>query len=130
MELPVTTDRSQFLRTVADVADYLRRRRRIPSCVWLGSRPVPPESYLRALAAVASRVLGGLGGGAMPGSITVKPARLAAADYVADDDPRLWGWTVFPRGFRAPAMMDLAKRQAWTIKPALRGQLLEGNQKL
>jgi hypothetical protein len=42
---------------------------------------------------------------------------------VADDGPNLWGWVIFPPGFRAPAMMELAKRQAWTIKPAVLGRL-------
>jgi hypothetical protein len=42
---------------------------------------------------------------------------------VADDAPHLWGWIIFPRGFRAPEMMELAKRQAWTLKPALLDQL-------
>jgi hypothetical protein len=54
-----------------------------------------------------------------PKTIEVKPAKLASAKYVADDDPKLWGWVIFPPGFRAPALMDLAKRQAWTLKPAL-----------
>jgi hypothetical protein len=53
-----------------------------------------------------------------PGKIEVKPAKLAAAQFVADDGPNLWGWIIFPDGFRAPAMMALAKQQAWTIKPA------------
>ena len=35
------------------------------------------------------------------------------------DDPKLWGWVIFPPGFQAPAMMELAKRQAWTLKPAV-----------
>ena len=39
--------------------------------------------------------------------------------YVSKDDPKLWGWVIFPPGFEAPAMMDLAKRQAWTLKPAV-----------
>ena len=52
----------------------------------------------------------------------MKPAPLAAARYVSDDDPKkLWSWVIFPPGFRAPAMMALAKLQAWTIKPALAG---------
>jgi hypothetical protein len=56
----------------------------------------------------------------LPATIEVKPAKLGAAKYVADDDPKaLWGWIIFPKGFRAPAMMELAKRQAWTLKPAL-----------
>ncbi|HMC64471.1 MAG TPA: hypothetical protein VKI65_06005 [Gemmataceae bacterium] len=112
----VTTDWSQFSRTAVDVADYVRKQGRIPTSVWLGSVVVPPESYLVALAHVASALLDGK---PAPETIEVKPARLAAAKYVADDAPNLWGWVIFPRGFRAPAMMELAKRQAWTLKPAI-----------
>jgi hypothetical protein len=112
----VTTDDSQFARTAADVADYLKKRGRVPTSVWLGSVPVPPESYLRALAEVVPLLVDGK---ALPKTIEVKPATLAAAKHVADDGPGLWGWVIFPKGFRAPEMMELAKRQAWTLKPAL-----------
>jgi hypothetical protein len=113
----VTTDDSQFGRTAADVADYLRKHGRVPTTVWLGSTAVPPESYLRALAEVVPALADGK---PLPKSIEVKPAKFAAAKYVADDDPKaLWGWIIFPKGFRAPAMMELAKREAWTLKPAL-----------
>jgi hypothetical protein len=113
---PVTTDWSQFARTATDVADFLRKQGRIPTSVWLGSTPVPPESYLVALA----RVVGDLADGKpAPRTVEVQPARLAAASLVAEDSPKLWGWVIFPPGFRAPAMMELAKRQAWTLKPAL-----------
>jgi hypothetical protein len=110
------TDWSQFTRTAADVADYLRRHRRVPTTVWLGSLPVPPEVYLSALAQV---VVDQTDGTPSPPTVELRPARLAAAKYVADDDPKLWGWVIFPPGFRAPALMDLAKRQAWTLKPAV-----------
>jgi hypothetical protein len=113
----VTTDASQFRRTSVDVADFLRKQGRIPTAVWLGSRPVPPEAYLAALARIAQALLDGK---PMPETIEVKPAKLAAARYVADDDPRkLWGWVIFPPGFRAPALMELARKQAWTLKPAI-----------
>lgn len=113
---PVSTDRSQFLRTTRDVAGYLRRHGRVPSAVWLGSTPVPPESYLRTLARVALLVLDGK---EIPDKLELQPTKLGAAKYVSDDDPKLWGWVIFPPGFHAPALMDLAKRQAWTIKPAI-----------
>jgi hypothetical protein len=112
----VKTDGSQMGRTAMDVADFLRKQGRIPSGVWLGSQPVPPEMYLNALARVALELLDGK---AMPEHIILEPARLAIASQVADDHPGLWGWVIFPRGFRAPAMMELAKRQSWTLKPAL-----------
>jgi hypothetical protein len=114
---PVTTDASQFRRTSLDVADYLHKEGRVPTAVWLGSTPVPPEAYLCALARVAQGLLDGK---PMPESVEVKPAKLTAARYVADDDPRkLWGWIIFPPGFRAPALMELAKKQSWSLKPAV-----------
>jgi hypothetical protein len=112
----VTTDASQFGRTSLDVADYLRKEGRVPTAVWLGSVPVPPEAYLRTLAGVA---LQRLGGKPMAEKIEVRPAKLAAAQYVADDGPALWGWVIFPPGFRAPGLMKVARQQAWTLKPAV-----------
>ncbi|HQG47495.1 MAG TPA: hypothetical protein PK373_00285, partial [Sedimentisphaerales bacterium] len=53
------------------------------------------------------------------GQIPLQHGDLSSAKYVADDSPGLWGWVVFPDGFTAPAMMELAKLQAWTIKPAM-----------
>ncbi len=93
----VTTDWSQFWRTSVDVADFLRKQKRIPSAVWLGSRPVPPEAYLNALARVAVALLDGK---EPPGTIEIRPARLAAAKYVSPDNPNLWKWVIFPPGFR------------------------------
>jgi hypothetical protein len=116
---PVTTDWSQFQRTCADVEHYLKKHERLPSTVWLGSQGVPPDAYLASLARVAPALLEGK---EPPTAIEVKPARLAVAKYVSADDPKLWGWVIFPPGFRAPAMMELARRQAWTLKPAVLGK--------
>src|SRR6516164_4341548 len=85
----VTTDDSQFARSAADVASYLKTHGRVPTSVWLGSAPVPPESYLRALADVVPALADGK---PLPKTIEVKPATFAAAKHVADDDPKaLWG---------------------------------------
>ena len=111
---PVTTDWSQFTRTAADLDSYLRKQGRIPPTVWLGSAGVPPEAYLAALARVVIDVLDGK----PPATIEVKPAKFSAGSRAADDSPRIWGW-LFPKGFHAPALMELARRQAWTIKPAI-----------
>ncbi len=119
LQEPVTTDWSQFRRTSVDVAGYLRTHQRIPSAVWLGSQPVPPESYLNALAEVALTLLEGK---PPPQTIQIKPAQLAAAKYVSTDDPKLWGWVIFPPGFRAPALMERARQQAWSLKPAVLGK--------
>ena len=100
---------------MVDVAAYQEQHNQIPSAVWLGSTPVSPESYLVALAQVSGTLL--MKGGPPP-SVHLAPAPLAAGKYVADDSPDLWGWVIFPPGFRAPKLMGLARLQAWTLKPA------------
>jgi len=107
----------QVARTVLDVQDTLDKTGQIPTSVWMGSQSIPPESYLVGLAQLVHVLTDK---GEMPDSISFAPARLAAADYVADDSPEIWGWIIFPRGFRAPKLMGLAKLQAWTLKPARR----------
>jgi hypothetical protein len=106
---------SQFCRTVIDVGNALDKEGQIPSPVWFGSTPVPPESYLVALAGVARELLAGH---APPARVRVPPACVEAARYVADDSPALWDWIIFPPGFDAPQLMALAKLQAWTLKSA------------
>ncbi len=112
---PVTVPWREFGLAVRDAAGYLRKYNQIPNTVWFGSQGVPPESYLLALARVTTALIGK---GAEPDTVTMEPARLAAAKYVADDAPGLWDWIIFPPGFHSPHLMELAKLQAWTLKPA------------
>jgi hypothetical protein len=98
------------------VSGYLTKHGRVPGSVWLGSVPVPPEAYLAALGRVAVDLIDGK---PLPAAVEIKPATLKAAEYVSADDPRLWGWVIFPPNFRAPTLMELAKWQAWTLKPAV-----------
>ena len=112
-----TTDLSQFTRTAEDVEDTMvKMDRRCRPAVFLGSTAISPESYLRTL---ADMVILQQDGKDLPKTIEVKPAKLASAEYVSDDNPKLWGWVIFPPNFAAPEMMQLAKRQAWTLKPAI-----------
>ena len=111
-----TTDPSQFRRTAEDVQDTIVKMDRVPSAVWLGSTPISPESYLRTL---AEMVVLQEDGKDLPAKIEIKPAKLASAEYVSADNPKLWGWVIFPPNCSAPEMMTLAKRQAWTLKPAI-----------
>ena len=45
---------------------------------------------------------------------------MVAARYVAQDSPELFGgWVIHREGFRAPKIMEVARLQAWTLKPAM-----------
>jgi hypothetical protein len=45
--------------------------------------------------------------------------KLLPAQFVADDTPDLFGgWIIHREGFRAPKLLEIARLQAWTLKPA------------
>jgi hypothetical protein len=114
---PITIDTNQFLRTTADLYVSIHDNERIPPAAWLGSRAVPPTAFLRSLAPIAIDLADGK---PLPKTIEIRPTKLAATKYVADDNPLIWKWVIFPPGFHAPHVMELAKREAWTLKPAVR----------
>ena len=110
---------SQFERSVHDLHKFIQRNHQIPNAVWLGSKPVAPEAFLVAMAKIASK---SANGGPPPEKVTVAPARLATEKYVALDSPEIWSWPIFPTGFHSEHLMELARLQAWTLKPAKRSE--------
>jgi hypothetical protein len=110
---------SQFERSVHDLHKFIQRNHQIPNAVWLGSKPVAPEAFLVAMAKIASN---SANGGPPPEIVTVAPARLATEKYVALDSPEIWSWPIFPTGFHSEHLMELARLQAWTLKPAKRSE--------
>ncbi len=54
-----------------------------------------------------------------PAKVSIRKGRYTADSFAAEDSPGLWGWVIFPEGFHAPQIMEMARLQAWTLKPAL-----------
>ena len=106
---------SQFSRTSIDVSEFLARRRSIPNTVWFGSMAVTPEAYLLALANVAQVLFPGpgrpIGDGFACGAVgcAMGCQRFSLDLGVAHLSP----------GFHSDHLMELARLQAWTIKPAI-----------
>jgi hypothetical protein len=60
-----------------------------------------------------------LGKKKLPPQFTIRKGNFTADKYVANDDPKIFNWVIHPEGFHAPKLMELAKLQAWTLKPAV-----------
>ncbi len=110
---------SQFERSVKDMNNFIQRNHQIPNAVWLGSTPVSPEAFLVAMARIAKN---DTANGKAPEMLKIAPARLATEKYIAEDSPKLWSWPIFPAGFHSEHLMELARLQAWTLKPAKRSE--------
>lgn len=99
-----------------DTAEYISRNGRIPDEIWFGTDNLAPEDYLATIAAVLDEVLSSE---RLPDRVLVREGKKVFEKYVAENSPSLWGWVIFPEGFHAPKIMELARLQAWTLKPAL-----------
>jgi hypothetical protein len=112
-----------FRDTARDVLDFLETQGRVPSRVFAGADAVAPADFLIALAAAyqSYRTNGRLPldeGVTLGNQPEVLPAR-----HVAADTPDLFGdWIIHKEGFRAPKILEQARLQAWTLKPALASQ--------
>jgi peptidoglycan/xylan/chitin deacetylase (PgdA/CDA1 family) len=105
-----------FARAVRDVADFCRTNHRLPDEVWIGSESLSPADYVAMLGSVVESLIAT---GKPPADVLRREGRFTADRYVAEDSPQLWGWVIFPEGFHAPRIMELAGLQAWTLKPAI-----------
>lgn len=102
-----------------DVRDYLRTQHRIPARVFIGQEAIAPADFLPALAAV---YVGYQENRRFPETVALgSNVELLTARHVAKDLPGLFGgWIIHKANFRAPKVMEVARLQAWTLKPATR----------
>lgn len=107
---------SGFSAAARDAARFIRDNNRLPDEVWIGVDSLSPADYLATLAGVIDELIAS---GRPPARVRVREGRFTADRYVAADSENLWGWVIFPEGFRAPKIMELGRLQAWTLKPAV-----------
>ncbi len=100
--------RPAFERAKADVAGAIRANRRLPAEVWIGSEKL-------TLADFGATLAGDNGTSAVVG---VRKGNPEMEKYVATDATGTFSWPIHPEGFSAPQLLELARLQAWTLKPA------------
>jgi hypothetical protein len=105
--------------TLRDVDQFIRTHHRVPSRVYIGPDAIPPSDFLVTLASI---YLTGSAKGSFP---TRAPLPVSSGitnsleRFIAPDSPSLFGgWIIHREGFRAPRVVEIARLQAWTLKPA------------
>src|SRR5262249_29167008 len=93
---------------------------RVPARVFVGADAVAPGDYLVALAEAYDFYRKN---GKLPTDRAVTlptNVELLSARHIAEDAPGLFGgWIIHKEGFRAPKVLEVARLQAWTLKPAI-----------
>jgi len=100
--------RAALQRVKIDAADFIRDRRRLPSEVWIGSKKLSLADFAATLAADDGA----------SSSVTIRKGNLEMEKYIATDATGSFAWPIHPEGFSAPELLELARLQAWTLKPA------------
>jgi Polysaccharide deacetylase len=109
-----TVKRREFYDSVLQASQFCRTHGRMPDEIWIGASSISPQDYLATLGAVIEK-----NANDSLSDIALRQGKFTADRFVAEDSPRLWGWVIFPEGFHAPKIIELARLQAWTLKPAM-----------
>ena len=104
-----------FIEATADARQSLHYHGRIPAAIWLGAERLSPADFLVTATRLLRRLV--LDGDDLPKEITIDSGTLDGERHVHE---RVWGWAIFPEGFSAPGILEHARLQTWTLKPATR----------
>ena len=102
-----------------DVRDYLRVHGRVPARVFLGADSIAPADFLGALASVY-QFEREHGKPPLDGVRLAKGLAVLTQRHVAQDPTGHFGWVIHKSGFRPTNILEVARLQAWTLKPAMR----------
>lgn len=112
---PTTISWDSLIAASRDNSIYESGNPHIPNEIWFGVDSISPEDYLATIAKAYEDITLGK----KPSRVEIQTGNFTASQYVADDTPKLWNWVIHPEGFHAPKIIELAKLQAWTLKPAV-----------
>ena len=90
------------------MAGTIRVNRRLPADVWIGSEKLSIADFAATLAADDGA----------SAAVTLRKGNLEMEKYVSTDAKGTFSWPIHPEGFSAPQLLELARLQAWTLKPA------------
>lgn len=115
---------TEFMDAVRDTGNYIETHHRIPARIFIGPDTIPPTDFMVALASGYTKLRTNAATNAAISAdetVSLRPMELLPAKRVAEDTPKLFGdWVIHKEGFRAPKILEIARLQTWTMKPAIR----------
>jgi hypothetical protein len=94
-------------RSRKDVIDYIQFHHRLPAWAWLGNDKLSLPDFAATLA-----------GDSGSGEVMVRSGKLAEESRISTEPCKHFDWLIHPQGFCAPKILEMARLQAWTLKPA------------
>jgi hypothetical protein len=103
---------AELLAACERVAGVLRRDKRLPGSIDVDGEGLSPAHFL----ATAAHLLLALRSGGEPGNVALRNGTFALDHHVGGDE--VWRWGVLPPDFSGSHLLELARLQTWTLKPA------------
>lgn len=100
--------RAAFEHAKNQVRAIIRTNHRLPSQVWIGSKTLALADFAATLAADDG----------VSATVASRKGNPEMEKYVSTDATGAFSWPIHPEGFSAPQLLDMARLQAWTLKPA------------
>jgi len=112
-----------LLAASARTSAFIAAHGRLPDSIWVGSDQLSPADFLATGADLLGTLVRADRSGpraaethSHPSTAAIRSATMDLERHIHDSS---WGWVVFPEGFGAPGITELARLQAWTLKPAV-----------
>lgn len=103
-----TIPRWLFEQSKTDTIGYIKTHKRLPSEVFIGAETLSLTDFTATLA----------GDTAAAGEVQVRHGKAEFEKYFSTDAEGAFRWPIHPKNFSAPELLDLARLQGWTLKPA------------
>lgn len=91
-----------FEKAKVDASNYIATNNRLPSEVWIGDDSLSLTDFAATLA---------------NGGATVRKGDAVFEQRIAKDAAKAYNWVIHAKGFAPEELLDLARLQAWTLKP-------------
>jgi hypothetical protein len=98
----------------ADTVDYIQRHAKLPPEIWAGNETIALGDFAATLAAAASA-----GPSSSGEALKIQKGELAFEKRVSSDAGKSYNWVIHAAGFAPEELLELARLQAWTLKPAI-----------
>lgn len=110
-----TVKLEEFLNASYDAKSFIELNNRIPDFIEINGVKLSPVDFLASEAELYMK----LHSGEKPEDVKLVEGRFEPNNYVSIEGAKnCWKWIIFPKNFEAWNLVELAKLQTWTIKPA------------
>ncbi|MBC7320301.1 hypothetical protein H5T89_06620 [bacterium] len=114
-------DQKDFLSACRWVLEFINKNNRIPDAIKIEDKNVSPLDFFATANILISYLFANSQDELtirekLPERIKLVKGNLTLENQVKEEG--IWNWIIFPEEFNAPNIIELAKLQTWTLKPA------------